>query len=176
VRLNNEDESVFTPCTVHTNDMKTVVTLTEVILDELRMPQQSDCTLFSLTGLQLTDDDLWFLQSQDHLYLETQNRPFDMRQQIDQYQMESLIGEGSFGKVYKAFHKKTKDVVAVKIIDISESFLSADKVKEIYKEASILQSLSHRNIIKIHNAFVIRKSLYLIMEYAGGGEVFDFVL
>jgi serine/threonine protein kinase len=53
--------------------------------------------------------------------------------------MDILLGEGGFGKVYKAFHKKTKEVVAVKTIDISDSFRSADKIDQIYKEAKILK-------------------------------------
>jgi serine/threonine protein kinase len=53
--------------------------------------------------------------------------------------MDKLLGEGGFGKVFKAFHKKTREVVAVKTIDISESFKSADKIDQIYKEAKILK-------------------------------------
>lgn len=61
-----------------------------------------------------------------------------------------MIGEGGFGKVYKAHHKKTKEVVAIKTIDISDYTKQADKVDQIYKEAQILKNLSHRNIIKLH--------------------------
>ena len=98
-----------------------------------------------------------------------------MTQIIDQYQLDKLLGEGGFGKVFKAFHKKTREVVAVKTIDISESFKSADKIDQIYKEAKILKQLSHRNIIKLFQAFCIMKDLYLIMEHAGGGELSDYV-
>lgn len=45
-----------------------------------------------------------------------------MRQVIDQFKLDKLLGEGGYGKVYKAMHKKTKEVVAVKMIDISENF------------------------------------------------------
>lgn len=36
--------------------------------------------------------------------------------------MDTLLGEGGFGKVFRAYHKKTRDVVAVKTIDITEHF------------------------------------------------------
>lgn len=98
-----------------------------------------------------------------------------MRQVIDQYKIDKLLGEGGFGKVWRGTHKKTKEVVAIKTIDISESYKSADLIQQIYKEAKILKQLSHRNIIKLYQAFEIRKDLHLIMEYAGGGELSDMV-
>jgi serine/threonine protein kinase len=85
------------------------------------------------------------------------------------------LGEGGFGKVYRGTHKKTREVVAIKTIDISEYYKSADKIDQIYREAKIIKQLSHRNIIKLYQAFEIRKELNLIMEYAGGGELSDFV-
>jgi serine/threonine protein kinase len=45
-----------------------------------------------------------------------------MRQVIDQYKMNEMIGEGGFGQVFRAQHKKTKEIVAVKTIDISDFF------------------------------------------------------
>ncbi len=44
-----------------------------------------------------------------------------MEQIIEQYHMDVLLGEGGFGKVFKAIHKKTKEIVAVKVLDISSS-------------------------------------------------------
>lgn len=126
-------------------------------------------------GLMLQDDDIGFIQDGDEIYVEPQSREFDMRQVIDQYKIDKLLGEGGFGKVWRGTHKKTKEVVAIKTIDISESYKSADLIQQIYREAKILKQLSHRNIIKLYQAFEIRKELHLIMEYAGGGELSDLV-
>ena len=52
--------------------------------------------------------------------------------------------------MFRGQHKKTKEVVAIKTIDISDFFKQADKIDQIYKEAKILKQLSHRNIIKLH--------------------------
>lgn len=52
---------------------------------------------------------------------------------------------------------------------------SANKIEDVYKEAKILQMLNHKNIIKLYSAFVIKNELILIMEYADGGELVDYV-
>lgn len=136
----------------------------------------SNCILYNLQGMRLDEEDVDFVHDGDEFYLETCGRAFDMRQVIDQYKLDKVLGQGGFGKVYRAIHRKTKEVVAVKTIDISENFTRADLIDEIYKEAKILKQLSHRNIIKLYQAFVIKKELYLIIEYAGGGELQDHVI
>lgn len=65
--------------------------------------------------------------------------------------------------------------MAIKYIDLQENLKSANKVEQIYKEAKVLMGLSHRNIIRLYSAFVVNTDICLIMEYADGGELFDFV-
>ena len=48
---------------------------------------------------------------------------------------------------------------------------SAAKISEIYKEAKCLKQLKHRNIIRLHQAFLHKSDIVLIMEYADGGEL-----
>lgn len=86
-----------------------------------------------------------------------------------------MIGEGGFGKVYHGSHKKSGQQVAIKYIDLSEQLKKANKIEEIFKEAKILMQLSHKNIIKLHQACVIESDICLIMEYADGGELVDLV-
>lgn len=102
--------------------MKKLSILLQVICEEFGFNYHRDVRLYNLTGLLIGDEDVDFIQDGDELYLERQGRPFDMAQVIDQYQIDKLLGEGGFGKVYRAMHKKTKDVVAVKTIDISDFF------------------------------------------------------
>jgi serine/threonine protein kinase len=52
---------------------------------------------------------------------------------------------------------------------------SANKIEDIYKEAKILQMLNHKHIIKLYSAFVLKNELILIMEYADGGELVEYV-
>ena len=48
-------------------------------------------------------------------------------------------------------------------------------IQEIYREAESLKKLNHKNIIALYHAFVDGKQLIMIMEYAGGGELFKYV-
>jgi serine/threonine protein kinase len=51
----------------------------------------------------------------------------------------------------------------------------ADKVEDLYKEAQALQKLSHPNIVKLFNAFLIKNNVVLIMELISGGELYKYV-
>ena len=48
-------------------------------------------------------------------------------------------------------------------------------IEEIYREAESLKKMTHKNIIQLYHAFVTGKDIVMIMEYAGGGEVFQLV-
>lgn len=89
--------------------------------------------------------------------------------------MGDEIGEGGFGKVFKATHKVTGENVAVKYMNISEYLQQADLIEEIYWETNALSNLNHRNIIKLIKSFVKNKNVVMIMELCAGGELFDYV-
>ena len=63
--------------------------------------------------------------------------------------------------------------MAIKYIDLTEYLKQANKIEEIYKEAKILMTLKHRNIIQLHYAFLLDNDICLVMEYADGGELID---
>ena len=52
---------------------------------------------------------------------------------------------------------------------------SAEKINGLYKEATSLKKLKHRNIIELYHAFVEGKKMIMIMELAKGGELMDYV-
>ena len=52
---------------------------------------------------------------------------------------------------------------------------SANQIEDIYREANILKMLKHKNIIKLYQAFVLKNEVVLIMEYADGGELVQYV-
>lgn len=84
------------------------------------------------------------------------------------------LGQGSFGKVKLAHHAKTKEKVAIKIVDKS-GIANVEDVERVYRETFILTTLKHTNIIKLFEVLDTPRSIMLVMEYAGGGELFSYV-
>ena len=84
------------------------------------------------------------------------------------------LGQGSFGKVKLAHHAKTKEKVAIKIVDKS-GIANVEDVERVYRETFILTTLKHPNIIKLFEVLDTPRSIMLVMEYAGGGELFSYV-
>ncbi|KAK4191735.1 putative serine/threonine-protein kinase [Podospora australis] len=94
------------------------------------------------------------------------------------YLLQELIGKGSFGRVYKATDLNSKNLVAVKIIDIEESDTLnpklADTYSEFMKEISALKLLSDsgaRNINLILDALPVGQAMWMVTEYCAGGSV-----
>jgi serine/threonine protein kinase/uncharacterized coiled-coil DUF342 family protein len=82
------------------------------------------------------------------------------------------LGSGAFGKVHKVRHKITKAVYALK--QISKSQLKSQKmVPQIKNEIKIMYSLDQPNIIKLFSHFEENDYIYLIIEFAEGGQLWD---
>ena len=89
------------------------------------------------------------------------------------YQKLKVLGEGSFGTVFKVSHKSTGFIRAMKIIDKKSASLSDESEQTLINEINILKSLDHPNIIKVYEYFNTKKKLYIISELCTGGELFD---
>eukprot|EP01135_Chromosphaera_perkinsii_P007223 Nk52_evm31s745 gene=Nk52_evmTU31s745 len=95
-------------------------------------------------------------------------------QTIGHYRLGKTIGKGNFAKVKLARHVLTGEEVAIKIIE--KTALNETSLLKIFREVRIMKMLDHPNIIKLYEVVDTPKSLYLIMEYASGGEVFDYLV
>lgn len=87
------------------------------------------------------------------------------------YKMLNTLGEGKFSVVKRAFHVPTSTSVAVKILQNTKEYTSP-----ICREARIMKSLSHPNIIKLFHVVQRRETTYLVMEYASEGELQDRII
>ena len=85
------------------------------------------------------------------------------------------IGEGTFGKVKLGTHILTGDKIAVKILE-KERITDVADVERVSREIHILKLIRHPNIIQLYEIIETPKQLYLIMEYANGGELFDYIV
>lgn len=77
------------------------------------------------------------------------------------------LGDGAFGKVYKAKNKQTGIFAAAKVIDTK----SEDELEDYMVEIDILASCDHENIVKLLDAFYFEAKLWILIEFCGGGAV-----
>ena len=93
------------------------------------------------------------------------------------FDLVEVVGNGTYGQVYKGRHTKTGQLAAIKVMNVNE-----DEEEEIKLEINVLKKYSnHRNIATYYGAF-IKKSppgkddqLWLVMEFCGAGSVTDLV-
>ncbi|CAG5133164.1 unnamed protein product [Candidula unifasciata] len=77
------------------------------------------------------------------------------------------IGRGSYGSVYKALHKETGQVLAIKQVPVDTD------LQEIIKEISIMQQCDSTYIVKYYGSYFKNTDLWIVMEYCGAGSVSD---
>ncbi|XP_072482541.1 mitogen-activated protein kinase kinase kinase kinase 4-like isoform X2 [Notamacropus eugenii] len=110
-------------------------------------------------------------RSLDHIDLSTLRDPAGI------FELVQVVGNGTYGQVYKGRHVKTGQLAAVKVMSVSE-----DEEEEIKMEINMLKKYSHhRNIATYYGAFIKKNlsghddQLWLVMEYCGAGSVADLV-
>ena len=94
---------------------------------------------------------------------------------IGHYFLGKTIGEGTFGKVKLGTHQLTGLKVAIKVLEKARIADAAD-VERVTREIHILKLIRHPAIIQLYEIIETPKQLYLIMEYAPGGEVFNYIV
>ncbi|KAL6116441.1 sik3 [Pungitius sinensis] len=90
---------------------------------------------------------------------------------VGHYEIERTIGKGNFAVVKLATHIITKAKVAIKIVDKTQ--LDDENLKKIFREVQIMKLLKHPHIIRLYQVMETERMIYLVTEYASGGEIFD---
>jgi eukaryotic-like serine/threonine-protein kinase len=88
---------------------------------------------------------------------------------IDNYIRGELIGEGGFGKVYKAQHRYLEKQACIKII--RSDHRSENLASFLVHEAQVLTKLDHTNIVRLIDLTIQDDQIYLIMDYIDGGDL-----
>ncbi|MCL4112890.1 UNVERIFIED_CONTAM: hypothetical protein GTU68_004435 [Idotea baltica] len=90
---------------------------------------------------------------------------------LDDFEIGRPLGKGKFGNVYLAREKKTRFVVAMKVL-FKACLEKASIIHQVRREVEIQSSLQHPNILRLFAYFHCDKRVYLILEYAKQGELY----
>jgi serine/threonine protein kinase len=89
-----------------------------------------------------------------------------------EYELGKTIGRGHFSKVKIGVHVRTKQQVAVKVME-RKALQDENMEEQVKREIAIMRKLNHPNITKLFDVFQTRRHVYLILELVTGGELFD---
>jgi len=94
---------------------------------------------------------------------------------IADYNLGVTLGKGTFGKVKLATHNLSGEKVAVKILE-KDKIKDMSDIKRVNREISILKSINHPHIVKLYEIIETQKEIYMVIEYAERGELFDYIV
>jgi protein-serine/threonine kinase len=98
------------------------------------------------------------------------------RSKFGNYILGQTLGEGEFGKVKMGWKRDSTVEVAIKLIRRETLGGNQNRLQKIYREIQILRQLDHPNIVRLHEMVETDRHIGIILEYASGGELFDYIL
>lgn len=93
---------------------------------------------------------------------------------IGPYVLNHTLGKGQTGIVRLGIHCTSKEKVAVKIIDRTK--LSPQILSKVEREIAIMKLIEHPHVLRLFDVYENKTHLFLILEYVGGGELFDYLV
>merc|ERR550519_2780779 len=91
------------------------------------------------------------------------------RQPEEVFDILCKLGEGSYGSVFKAIHKDSQQILAIKQVPVDTD------LQEIIKEISIMQQCDSPYVVKYYGSYFKNTDLWIVMEYCGAGSVSDII-
>ncbi|WJX82291.1 CBL-interacting protein kinase 2 [Trifolium repens] len=91
---------------------------------------------------------------------------------MKKYELGRLLGQGTFAKVYHARNLVTGVNVAIKVVD-KEKVLKVGMVDQIKREISVMRLVRHPNVVELYEVMATKTKIFIVMEYAKGGELFN---
>lgn len=85
-----------------------------------------------------------------------------------------MLGEGAYGTVYLVENMKTKEKYAAKAFK-KKRMVKNDRKNLLKNEISVMRRLDHENILKVYEVHETTDTIFVIIEYIEGGELFQFM-
>ncbi|XP_071453901.1 aurora kinase C [Hetaerina americana] len=101
----------------------------------------------------------------------TRRNKKDKEWSLSDFEIGKPLGKGKFGRVYLAREMETHFVVALKLLFKSQ-LMKGEIEHQLVREIEIQSHLSHPNILKMHTYFHDERRVFLVLEYAAGGELY----
>ena len=177
----NNNNICSPPNQINNNINKNKIISNFVINNENNKKSVSEDIRSQLENINITEiNPLWFQNEsnyKDPLYFEKLKQYEFKRMGIKALKLSDFLigkklGSGQFGHVYLAKYKSTQFICAIKVINkkwISENLKCMNQLR---REIEIQSHLHHPNILSLYNFFWDKKNVYLVIEYAQGGELF----
>ena len=177
----NNNNICSPPNQINSNINKNKIISNFVINNENNKKSVSEDIRSQLENINITEiNPLWFQNEsnyKDPLYFEKLKQYEFKRMGIKTLKLSDFLigkklGSGQFGHVYLAKYKSTQFICAIKVINkkwISENLKCMNQLR---REIEIQSHLHHSNILSLYNFFWDKKNVYLVIEYAQGGELF----
>jgi len=93
---------------------------------------------------------------------------------VGPYLLHNVLGKGQTGVVKLGVHTITNKKVAVKIVDKSK--IQQSVLLKVEREITIMKLIEHPNVLQLYDVYESKKNLFLVLEYVGGGELFDYLV
>lgn len=116
------------------------------------------------------DFQVLFCSSKKRLVQKIMDNPFEVQTTNEFYKIAEQIGEGSYGKVYKAFSILCGKPVAIKCLD-KEAMNKMQSNDRVFQEIQILRSIDNHGVIKLYEIFEDDNYFYMVTEYAEKGDL-----
>ena len=125
--------------------------------------------IYNYKGIQIDDDEVPYLNENTILYISIDGNKFNNSNYYHQYEIIKSLKSGGYAEVILAKNILNDEKVSIKKTDLKN--FQTEELYNISREAVIINSLIHKNIVKILNTFTYDDSLYMVMEYCEGGEL-----
>jgi len=133
-------------------------------------PSKKEKAVVSISSSSRSSDELAVAERKSASYVDQPITPKLFH--LGMFEIGRPLGKGKFGRVYLARERNSNFICALKVLYKSELQHGSGVEKQVRREIEIQSNLRHPNILKLYGHFHDSKRIFLILEFAGKGELY----